>query len=133
MAKLTIKDIAKSAFDGVDKAISGVIHSVTLSYWTESSVWDDARGDYTSGTKVDLAGRGVEITSSARVDKTFGDFVWTESDRAFMLSDFDSTQGDWKAPEVGGHMSIEGISYILVAVLDLMGAGDIFMVIGRKE
>ena len=136
MEKHTLGKIAKTTFDAVDKSIADIIHDVDISYWKDNTIWDDAKGDYKSGAKVTLTCRGLEITTSAKTDKSFnpfGDFVWTESDRAFMLSDFDKTESGWGVLKNGWWITLSGSSYVIVATLDLMIAGEIFMVIGRKE
>ena len=133
----SVASLAKAAFDAAAKAVSGVVHPATISR-RERGPWNASVAGYDAGTLVRLDGRAVNITARAKEDSTFGDWVWTAGDEAFLL------EGLTGEPQMGDMLSIGTIAatadsvsgslgdWKIVAGLDVSTAGSVFTVIARK-
>jgi len=119
----TVASIAKGAMDAVSRKIGGVIHAAMLTRTIEGA-YDPATGTQTSTTETD-SGRLV-LASETPVADIFPDYVPGPSEG---LAYFEGLTV--LAPAEGDAVTAGGVTYAVLRVRDILGAGGLYALVVR--
>lgn len=122
---VTIAAIAKSAFDAVALAVTGAIHSASLSYLTQGA-YDAVSGSYAVTRTFITGGRGVMDTAKP-VKDLFPSYTVGPSDKLILLEGFTDV------PAEGWTLTLKDQDYVVKAVQDIVLANSLFYVIVIKS
>lgn len=120
---MDIAAIAGMAFDAVGGSIDGVIQPATLTR-TAQGAYDPVTGTYATTTQT-WSGRGLFGDAQAMADK-FPAYVIGPTDRMLYL------EGLGTAPKESDTVMVGGQALIIMAVADIVGAGQFFSTVARN-
>lgn len=119
---ISVAQIASQAFSGVSAAISGAIHSATLN-WDVPATYDADTGTYSVSAQ-SASGRAVVDTVKPIAD-VFPDYVAGSGDELILIEGFTACEEGWT-------LTFNGTTWHIKAVQDILAAGSLFFVVGRK-
>lgn len=126
---ISVAQIAAKAFSGVSGAITGAIHDATLSWSvnptpsTPNASYDPSSGEFTLTPSTDT-GRAV-VDTVKPISDVFPDYVVGSGDELILLEGFTACQEGWQIAFNGGTWHIKQVQ-------DILAAGSLFYVVGRK-
>ena len=118
---LDVARIAKLAFDGVARAISGAIHPATLTRTTQGA-YNPTTGAYATTTATQT-GRAVVDTAKPLQD-VFPDYIVGAGDELILLEGFTSAREN-------DSLSFAGRTRIIRQAQDVLAAGSLFYIVAR--
>ena len=127
---ISVAQIAAKAFSGVSGAITGAIHDATLTWQVSpipgdpSAAYDSDRGEFVS-IPATATGRAV-VDTVKPISDVFPDYVAGSGDELILLEGLTACEEGWKVAFNGG-------TWHITAVQDILAAGALFYVVGRKE
>lgn len=121
---VTVAVIAAQALDAVSAAITDAVHDAALSYEVQGAYDFDA-GEYATTTTTLTGGRAVVDTETPAAD-IFADYTIGPKDELIFLEGFTDCAETWK-------LTANSREWVVMAVQDIVAAGSIFYVIGRRS
>ena len=121
---LTVAQIADLAMTAVQAQITDAIHSATLSYDVQGA-YDFDTGEYATTTTTLTGGRIVVDTEKPATD-IFPDYEIGPGDELIFCEGFTACEETWA-------LTANSRTWIIRQVQDIVAAGSIFYVIGRRS